>query len=65
MGIQQFAIQQATHRTAREARKQTKLLELIATQARAVPAGWYHAQGDPAGSVRYWDARQWTQGFKP
>lgn len=21
--------------------------------------GWYHAQGDPAGSVRYWDGHAW------
>lgn len=21
--------------------------------------GWYHAQGDPAGTVRYWDGAQW------
>ncbi len=24
------------------------------------PAGWYHAQGDPPGSRRYWDGVAWT-----
>ena len=23
------------------------------------PAGWYHGDGDPEGSVRYWDGAQW------
>ena len=23
------------------------------------PAGWYHAQGDPPGTQRYWDGGQW------
>ncbi len=23
-------------------------------------AGWYHAEGDPADSVRYWDGTQWV-----
>ncbi len=23
------------------------------------PAGWYHAQGDPAGTQRYWDGAAW------
>jgi uncharacterized RDD family membrane protein YckC len=23
------------------------------------PAGWYHAEGDPPGSVRYWDGSRW------
>jgi uncharacterized RDD family membrane protein YckC len=22
--------------------------------------GWYHAEGDPVGSVRYWDGTQWV-----
>jgi uncharacterized RDD family membrane protein YckC len=25
----------------------------------ASPAGWYHAQGDPEGTTRYWDGAQW------
>lgn len=24
------------------------------------PAGWYYAQGDPVGTQRYWDGRQWV-----
>lgn len=24
-----------------------------------VPAGWYHAAGDPEGTERYWDGAQW------
>lgn len=31
----------------------------------AAPAGWYYAQSDPAGSVRYWNGSSWTAGFKP
>lgn len=23
-------------------------------------AGWYHAEGDPTGTVRYWDGAQWV-----
>ena len=26
------------------------------------PAGWYDAQGDPPGSVRWWDGSQWVGG---
>lgn len=26
------------------------------------PAGWYPAQGDPAGTVRWWDGSQWVGG---
>ena len=26
----------------------------------AVPAGWYHMQGDPAGTHRRWDGANWT-----
>jgi len=26
------------------------------------PPGWYHAQGDPAGTQRYWDGAQWVGG---
>lgn len=24
------------------------------------PAGWYHAEGDPQGTTRYWDGSQWV-----
>ena len=27
--------------------------------------GWYHAQGDPAGTERYWDGSAWTEGPRP
>lgn len=26
------------------------------------PPGWYHAQGDPPGTQRYWDGTQWVGG---
>jgi uncharacterized RDD family membrane protein YckC len=26
------------------------------------PAGWYHAEGDPPGTTRYWDGTQWQGG---
>lgn len=26
------------------------------------PAGWYHAEGDPPGSQRYWDGSAWQGG---
>jgi uncharacterized RDD family membrane protein YckC len=26
------------------------------------PPGWYYAQGDPAGTQRYWDGSQWVGG---
>ena len=29
------------------------------TNTGGIPAGWYHAQGDPAGTFRYWDGAQW------
>ncbi len=29
------------------------------------PAGWYYAQGDPVGTQRYWDGRQWVGGPQP
>lgn len=29
------------------------------------PAGWYHAQGDPPGTHRYWDGFQWQGGPQP
>lgn len=27
--------------------------------------GWYHAQGDPEGTERYWDGSSWTEGPRP
>ncbi len=35
------------------------------SQTARPPAGWYPCGSDPAGSVRYWDGRAWTAGFKP
>lgn len=32
--------------------------------ASAAP-GWYHAQGDPPGTERYWDGTAWTEGPRP
>lgn len=29
------------------------------------PAGWYHAQGDPPNTHRYWDGSQWVGGPQP
>lgn len=29
------------------------------------PAGWYYAQGDPPGTVRYWDGTMWVGGPQP
>jgi uncharacterized RDD family membrane protein YckC len=29
------------------------------------PPGWYHAQGDPPGTHRYWDGSQWQGGPQP
>lgn len=29
------------------------------------PAGWYYAQGDPAGTQRYWDGTQWQGSPQP
>jgi uncharacterized RDD family membrane protein YckC len=29
------------------------------------PPGWYHASGDPFGTQRYWDGRQWIGGPQP
>ncbi len=31
----------------------------------AHPAGWYHAQGDPPGTQRYWDGSGWQGGPQP
>ncbi|HEX7096580.1 MAG TPA: RDD family protein [Acidimicrobiales bacterium] len=30
-----------------------------------VPPGWYHAEGDPPGTQRFWDGRQWVGGPVP
>ena len=27
--------------------------------------GWYHAEGDPPGTERYWDGSAWTDGPRP
>ena len=27
--------------------------------------GWYHAQGDPPGTERFWDGSAWTEGPRP
>ena len=32
--------------------------------ASAAP-GWYHAQGDPLGTERFWDGSAWTEGPRP
>ncbi len=29
------------------------------------PPGWYHAEGDPPGTQRYWDGMQWQGGPQP
>ncbi len=29
------------------------------------PAGWYHAEGDPPGTQRYWDGSVWVGGPQP
>lgn len=31
----------------------------------AAAPGWYHAEGDPPGTERYWDGSQWTDGPRP
>jgi Protein of unknown function (DUF2510) len=57
---------------AAQAKRQTRLLqqqnEILASQAAAqapadddaVPAGYYHADGDPANVERLWDGENWT-----
>jgi len=34
----------------------------VTDSAASQPAGWYHAQGDPPGTQRYWDGSQWVGG---
>ncbi len=29
------------------------------------PPGWYHAEGDPPGTERYWNGSAWTEGPRP
>ena len=29
------------------------------------PPGWYHAQGDPEGTIRYWDGAEWSPAPTP
>ncbi len=29
------------------------------------PPGWYHAEGDPPGTERYWNGTEWTEGPRP
>lgn len=31
----------------------------------AATPGWYHAEGDPPGTERYWDGSMWTDGPRP
>lgn len=31
----------------------------LTNESNALPAGWYYAEGDPAGTQRYWDGAQW------
>ena len=33
--------------------------------AESATPGWYHAQGDPPGTERYWDGSAWTEGPRP
>jgi hypothetical protein len=47
-----------TRRAAKEAKKQTKLLEQIAQQQKT-PAGWYACPQRP-GWLRRWDGAMWT-----
>ncbi|MEZ5377978.1 MAG: RDD family protein [Acidimicrobiales bacterium] len=35
------------------------------TNVPSQPPGWYHAQGDPADTQRYWDGSQWQGGPQP
>lgn len=64
-----------TRSTRNAARKQNRILRKqgrpVVNNYYATPqpvmqsAGWHYAQGDPPGSVRYWDGQQWTGWFKP
>ena len=31
----------------------------------SIPAGWYHMEGDPAGTYRWWDGSNWTVEVQP
>ncbi|MGI9608306.1 MAG: DUF2510 domain-containing protein [Acidimicrobiales bacterium] len=31
----------------------------------AATPGWYHAEGDPLGTERYWNGSEWTEGPRP
>lgn len=31
----------------------------------AAAPGWYHAEGDPPNTERYWDGSMWTEGPRP
>ena len=35
------------------------------SESQTQPAGWYHAQGDPPGTQRYWDGAQWQGEAEP
>ncbi len=35
------------------------------SESQTQPAGWYHAQGDPPGTQRYWDGTQWQGDAEP
>jgi hypothetical protein len=34
----------------------------VSQSSSSVPPGWYHGEGDPAGTVRYWEGSQWVGG---
>ncbi|NNF53545.1 MAG: hypothetical protein HKN03_03780 [Acidimicrobiales bacterium] len=34
----------------------------MSDQQPSQPPGWYHAQGDPPGTTRFWDGSQWQGG---
>lgn len=54
---------QAAQRCAAKSAGQTSHAPPV--QPLSAPAGWYHGNADPVGSVRYWDGAQWTSSFKP
>ncbi|MDH4074637.1 MAG: RDD family protein [Acidimicrobiia bacterium] len=35
------------------------------SESQTQPAGWYHAQGDPPGTQRYWDGTHWQGQAEP